>query len=75
MAVSYFIIALNKRAKMDLYCSPDYQTFQVNWSSGSREEVQYRFSKCSHGDHLGFPIKRLLAIFDLQVTLILPMKF
>ena len=28
-----------------------------------------------NGGHLGFPIGRILAIFDLQVTLMLPSKF
>ena len=28
-----------------------------------------------HGGHLGFPIRTILAIFDLQVTLTLPIKF
>ena len=28
-----------------------------------------------HGGHLGFPIGMILAIFDLQVTLMLPTKF
>ena len=28
-----------------------------------------------HGGHLGFPIKMILATFDLQVTLMLPTKF
>ena len=28
-----------------------------------------------HGSHLGFPIGTILAIFDLQVTLMLPSKF
>ena len=27
------------------------------------------------GSHLGFPIRMILATFDLQITLILPMKF
>ena len=28
-----------------------------------------------HGGYLGFPIRRILSIFDLQVTLMLPTKF
>ena len=28
-----------------------------------------------HGGHLGFPIGKILATFDLQVTLMLPSKF
>ena len=30
------------------------------------------FQDGGHGGHLGFPIGMILAIFDLQVTLILP---
>ena len=40
--------------------------FGVNWIS-----VQEK----NHGGHLGFPIGRILATFDLQVTLILSSKF
>ena len=33
------------------------------------------FQDGGHGGHLGFPIGRILAIFDLQVTLMVPSKF
>ena len=33
------------------------------------------FQDGRHGGHLGFPIGTILAIFDLQVTLMLPSKF
>ena len=33
------------------------------------------FQDGGHGGHLGFPIDTILAIFDLQVTLMLPSKF
>ena len=33
------------------------------------------FQDGGHGSHLGFPIGTILAIFDLQVTLMLPSKF
>ena len=33
------------------------------------------FKDGGHGGHLGFPIGTILAIFDLQVTLMLPTKF
>ena len=33
------------------------------------------FQDGGRGSHLGFPIERILAIFDLQVTLLLPTKF
>ena len=38
-----------------------YTKFQINWPYGS--------------GHLGFPIEMILAIFGLQVTLMLPTKF
>ena len=33
------------------------------------------FQDGGNGGHLGFPIGTILAIFDLQVTLMLPSKF
>ena len=33
------------------------------------------FQDGCHGSHLGFPIGTILAIFDLQVTQMLPSKF
>ena len=33
------------------------------------------FQDSGHGGHLGFPIGMILAIFDLQVTPMLPSKF
>ena len=33
------------------------------------------FQDGRHGGHLGFLIGRILAIFDLQVTLMLPIEF
>ena len=33
------------------------------------------FQDGGHGGHLGFPIRRILAIFDLQVTPMLPTKY
>ena len=49
--------------------------FGVNWPFGSREEAKNNFQDGGHGGHLGFPIGMILAIFDLQVTLILPTKY
>ena len=49
--------------------------FQVNWLLGLGEEAKKDFQNGHHGGHLGYPISRILAIFDLQVTLILPTKF
>ena len=48
--------------------------FQVNWLLGLGEDVKNRFSRCHHSGHLGFPISMILAIFDLQVTLMLPTR-
>ena len=33
------------------------------------------FQDGGHGGHLGFPIGTILAIFDLQVTLMFPIKY
>ena len=33
------------------------------------------FQDGGHGGHLGFPIGTILAIFDLQVALMLPIKY
>ena len=58
---------------MALYRSPDYQTslsqlaFRFKWRSSN---IDFQ-----DGGHLGFPIRTILATFDLQVTSILPMKF
>ena len=48
--------------------------FQVNWHFGSREEGKNRISRC-HCGHLGFLMGMILAIFDLQVTLMLATEF
>ena len=48
--------------------------FQVNWLLGL-EEGKKDFQDGHHGGHLGFPISMILAIFDIQVTLMLPPKF
>ena len=45
--------------------------FQVKWLFGSGEEAKNRFS----GSHLGFPIGKILAIFDLKNTPLLSIKF
>ena len=50
--------------------------FKVNWSFDSGKKMRkIDFQDGGHGGHLGFPIKTLLAIFDLQVTPSLPAKF
>ena len=48
--------------------------FGVNWPFGAGEEAKY-IQDGGHGGHLGFLIRMILAIFDLQVTLMLPTKF
>ena len=49
--------------------------FGVNRPFSSGEEAKNRFQDGGHGSHLGFPIGTILAIFDLQVTLMLLSKF
>ena len=49
--------------------------FRVNWPFDSGEEVQNKFQDGGHVGHLEFPIKTILAIFDLQVAPILLIKF
>ena len=57
---------------MALYCTPEYQaSFKLNGLS-----IQEKFNiDFQDGSHLGFPIRMTLATFDLQVNLILLMKF
>ena len=45
--------------------------FQVNWLLGLGEDAKNDFQD----GHLGFPISMILAIFDLQITLMFPTKF
>ena len=42
------------------------------WPFGSGEAAKNRFSKSRHSGHLGFLIEMILAIFNLQVTQMLP---
>ena len=48
--------------------------FKFSWPFGS-EKQEIDFQDDSNGGHLEFRIKRILAIFELQVTLMLPTKF
>ena len=48
--------------------------FGVNWPFGSGKEAKIDFQDGCHGS-LGFPIGTILAIFDLQVTPMLPTMF
>ena len=56
---------------MVLYRSPDYQT---SFESVCLLVQKFNIDFQDIG-HLGFPIRTILATFDLQVTLILPMKY
>ena len=47
--------------------------FRVNWLFRSGKEEKKKDFQDS--GHLGFPIGKILAIFDLQVTPMLPTKF
>ena len=58
---------------MALYRSPDYQTSFVSIGL-SVQEKKFNID-FQDGGHLGFPIRMILAIFDLQVTMVLPIKF
>ena len=49
--------------------------FGVNWPFSAGEEPNIDFQDGGHGGHLGFRIRTILAIFDLQVTLMLSTKF
>ena len=64
---SYFLI----------YKSPQcfLPSFESTGLSVQEKKRKIDFQDGSHGGHLGFPIGTILAIFDLQVTLMLPTKF
>ena len=58
---------------MALYRSPAYQT---SFESTGLSVQEKKFNIVFQDDgHLGFPIRTVLATFDLQVTLVLQMKF
>ena len=62
-------MSLNKRAKIALYRSPDYQTsFKSIGLSVQEKKFNIDFQD---GSHLGFLIRMILATFDLQVTSVL----
>ena len=56
-----------------MYKSP--RCFLQSFKSIGLLEQNIDFQDGGHGSHLGFPIRMILAIFDLQVTLMLPTKF
>ena len=58
---------------MALYRSPDSQTSLSQLAFRFKRRISmFDFQDCGH---LGFPIRIILAAFDLQVTPILQMKF
>ena len=54
---------------MALYRSPDYQTI------GLLVQEKKLIIDFQDGGHLGFPVRRILATFGLQVTPVFPIKF
>ena len=50
-------------------------SFQSTGLSVQEKKQKIDFQNDGHGGHLGFPIGTILAIFNLQVTLMLPTKF
>ena len=48
---------------------------RVKWPLVSEKKRKIDFQDGGHGGHFGFPIGTILAIFDLQVTPMLPTKF
>ena len=63
---SYFFIY-----KSSWYCLPSFESIGISVQKKFKIHFQYG----NRGGHLGFPIGLILAIFDLQVTPILPTKF
>ena len=65
-----------KRDKMVLYRSREYLTsFESICHSVQEKQFKIRFKDGGYGGRLGFLIGTFSATFDLQVTLILPIKF
>ena len=61
-----------QRARIALYHSPEYQTSFESIGISAQEKFKMDFQD---GSHLGFLNEMILAIFALQVALILPIKF
>ena len=60
-----------------IYKSPQclLQSLESIGLSVQEKKLNIDFQDGGHGGHLGFRIRTILAIFDLQVTLMLPAKF
>ena len=66
----------NKWAKMALYHSPEYQTsLESVGHSVQEKKFKIEFQDGGPSSQLGFLIRPVLAIFDLQATPILPTNF
>ena len=73
MLIWCFTSISTQDTKIALYCSPDYQT---SFESIGRSVQEKKFNiDFQNGHHLGFPIRMILATFDIKVTSILPMQF
>ena len=73
MLIWCFTSISTQDTKIALYCSPDYQT---SFESIGRSVQENKFNiDFQNGHHLGFPIRMILATFDIKVTSILPMQF
>ena len=61
------------------YFSSSPRCFLLSYKSSGpsvqEKKQKIDFQNGHHGGHLGFPIGTILAIFDLQVTRMLPTKF
>ena len=73
---------LDFRSEQFFYLLLIYKSPQTSYFGSSRLAFQFRrrcekidFQDGRHGGHLGFPIRTILDIFYLQVSLMLPTKF
>ena len=48
---------------------------RINWPLVQEKKCKINFQDDGHGGHLGFPIRTILAMFDLQITPIRPTNF
>ena len=59
---------------MALYQSPDFKTSFKSIGLLVQEKFIIDFQDSGHGSQLGFPVRMILATFDLQTISILPTK-